>query len=79
MLVLCVKVGSCCKFCLTIWIDGATGTDVKRALTSKEVMISPVSMLLPCICWIKCCVLLRWWGDWPTRGLMMCARSLATP
>ena len=29
MLVLCGNVGSCCSLCLTIWMDGATGTDVK--------------------------------------------------
>ena len=61
MLVLCGKFGSCSNFCLTIWVDGATGTDVKRALTSKEVMTSPGSSLLPCNCWIKCCVFFRWW------------------
>ena len=31
---------SCCSLCLTIWMDGCTGTEVKRALTSFEVMIS---------------------------------------
>ena len=41
-------------FFLTIWIDGCTGTDVKRALTSYEVMISPVSNLLPWSCCMKC-------------------------
>ena len=35
MLVLCGSVGSCCSLCLTICMDGATGTDVKRALTFK--------------------------------------------
>ena len=71
MLVICGSVGSCCSLCLTIWMDGATGTDVKRALTSKEVMTFPGSSLFPCNCWIKCWVFLRWCGDWPTRGLMM--------
>ena len=56
MLVLCGTVGSCCNFCLTICMDGVTGTDVKRALISKEVMTSLSSSLLPC-------VFLRWWGD----------------
>ena len=70
MLVLYGSVGSC-NFCLIICMDGVTGTDVKRALTSKEVMTSPGSSLLPCNSWMKCWVLLRWWGDWPTRGLMM--------
>ena len=63
--------GSCCNFCLTICMDLCTGTDVKSALTSKEVMTSPDSSLLPCNCWMKCCVFFRSWGDWPTRGLMM--------
>ena len=46
MLVLCGKVLSCCSLCLTIWMEGWTGTDVKRALTSKEVMVS----LVPTFC-----------------------------
>ena len=40
MLVLCDNVGS-------IWMDGATDTDVKRALTSKEVMTFPGSSICP--------------------------------
>ena len=48
MLVLCDRVGSCCNLCLTICIAGATGTEVKSGLTSKEVMISPGSSLLSC-------------------------------
>ena len=28
---------------------------------------------------MKCSMILRWCGDWPTRGLMMCESSLATP
>ena len=39
-------------------MDGATGTDVKRAFTSKEVMTSPGSSFLPYNCWIKWCVFL---------------------
>ena len=46
MLVLCGNVGSCCNFCLTICMDGAVSTEVKRALVSKEVMTSPGSSLL---------------------------------
>ena len=46
MLVLCGNVGSCCSLCLTIWMYGETGTDVKEALTSKEVMTSHGSSLL---------------------------------
>ena len=79
MLVLNWRVLSCCSLCLNICMDGCTGTDVNRAFTSKEVMTSPGSNLLPSSCWIKCWVFLRWCGDWPTRGLMMCASSLATP
>ena len=79
MLALCDSVVSCCSFCLTICMDGATGTEVKRALTSKEVMTSPGSSILPCSYWITCCVFLSRWGDWPTKGLMMWASSLATP
>ena len=50
MEVLCGSVVSCCSLCLTIWMDGCTGTDVKRALTSYEVMISPASNFLPWSC-----------------------------
>ena len=41
MLVLCGRVGSCCNFCLTICMAGVTGTEVKSALKSKEVMTFP--------------------------------------
>ena len=47
MLVLCGSVEPCYNFSLTICMDGVTGTKVKRALTSKEVMTSPGSSLLP--------------------------------
>ena len=50
MAVLCGSVLSCCNLLLTIWMAGWTGTEVKRALTSKEVMLSPGCRLLPCIC-----------------------------
>ena len=43
-------------------MEGATGTDVNKALTSKEVMTSPGCSLFPCNCWMKCCVFIRWWG-----------------
>ena len=38
--VLCGRVVSCCSLCLTIWMEGCTGTEVKSALTAYEVMIS---------------------------------------
>ena len=60
-------------------MEGWTGTEVNKALTSMEVMISPGCSFLSCSCWMKCWVFLRWCGDWPTRGLMMCESSLATP
>ena len=50
MEVLCRRVLSCCNLCLTIWNDGCTCTEVKRALTSYEVMVSLVSNLLPWSC-----------------------------
>ena len=62
ILVLCGSVGSSCNFCFTICMDGVTGTDVKKALTSKEVMASPGSSLLLCNCWMECWEFLRWWG-----------------
>ena len=54
MEVLCGRVLSCCSLCLTIWMAGCTGTDVKRAFTSYEVMISPGSNFLPFSCCMKC-------------------------
>ena len=56
----------------------STGTEVKRALTSYDVITSPGSSLLFWICLIKC-VFLMWLRDWPTKGLVMKASSLATP
>ena len=50
MAVLCGRVLSCCSLFLTMWMAGWTGTEVKRALTSNEVMLSPGCNLLPCIC-----------------------------
>ena len=73
------KVESCANFCWTIWRGGSTGTERNRALTSKDVITSPGSNLLECISWTKCWVFLKWWGDWPTSGLMMYANSFATP
>ena len=52
--VLCGRVLSCCNLLLTIWMAGWTGTEVNRALTSKEVMLSPGCKLFLCICWMKC-------------------------
>ena len=66
MLVLWCKGLSCESLCLTICMDGSTGTDVNRALTSNDVITSPSSSFLGG-CWTKWCVFLRWWGDWPTR------------
>ena len=60
-------------------MEGSTGTEVKRALTSNDVITSPGSNLLEWICWTKCCVFLRWWGNWATKGLMMYANSFTTP
>ena len=34
MLVLCESSGFCCKFCLTMLMEGSMGTEIKRALTS---------------------------------------------
>ena len=78
MLGLWGKVESCANFCLTMWMERPAGTEVKRALSSNDVITSPGSNLLEWICWTKC-VVLGWWGDWPTKGLMMYANSFATP
>ena len=37
--VLCGRVVSCCSLFWTMWMEGWTGTDVKRALTSNDVML----------------------------------------
>ena len=59
MLVLCCRVGSCANFCCTMRMEGSTGTEMKRALTQKDVVTSPGSSLLLWICWTRCCVFLR--------------------
>ena len=59
MLDLWGKVESCANFCWTMWMEGSTGTEVNRALTSKDVITSPGSNLLEWICWTKCWVFLR--------------------
>ena len=41
-------------FCLTICIEGSTGTEVKRALKSYDAMTSPGSSLAFCMCCTKC-------------------------
>ena len=41
----CGSVGSCVGLCLTMLIEGSTGTDVKRAFTSYDVMTSTCSNL----------------------------------
>ena len=79
MAVLCGRVVSCCSLFLTIWMEGWTVIEVNRALTSKDVMTSPGCSFLSCSCWMKCWVFLRWCGDWPTSGLMICESSFATP
>ena len=79
MLVLWFIVGSCVNFCCTMCREGSIGTEVKRALTSEEVITSPGSSLAFWICWTKCSAFMRWWGDWPTEGLMMYASSFVTP
>ena len=59
MLVLCGSVVSCDNLCCAIWIEGSTGTDVKRAFTSSDVMVSPGSSLTCLMCSTNCCVLLN--------------------
>ena len=78
MLVICGRVGSCANLCWTIWMEGSTGTEMKRALTSKDVITSPGSSLLVWICWTKCCAF-EVVGDWPTRDLMMQASFFCHP
>ena len=65
MLDLWGKMESCANFCWSVWMEGSAGTEVKRALTSNDVITSPGYNLLEWICWTKCCVFFRWWGDWP--------------
>ena len=79
MLVLWCSVESCVNFCCIMCMEGSTGTEVKRALTSFEIISSPGSSLAFCMCWTECCVFLRCGGDWPTKGLMMYASSFANP
>ena len=78
MEVLCGRVLSCCNLCLTIWIDCFTGTEVKRALTSYEVMV-PCFQLFALQLLNEVLGVFKMVGDLPTNGLMMCESSLATP
>ena len=64
MLVLLGCAGSWCNLCLTMLIEGSTGTDVKRALTLYDVVSSHCSSFTFCICCTKCWVFSRWCGDW---------------
>ena len=48
MAVLCGRDVSCCSLFLTICMEGWTGTEVNRALTSKDVMTSPGCSFLSC-------------------------------
>ena len=63
MLVLWGSVGSCCSVCLTMFTEGSIGTEVKMALTSYDVIISPGSSFTFCMCCMKCWFFLRWCGD----------------
>ena len=53
MLVLWESVRSWCNFCLTKLIEGSTGIEVKRALTSYNVITSPGSSFTSWMCCMK--------------------------
>ena len=46
------------SFCLTMFIEGSTGTEVNKALTSYEEMTSPCSNVTCLIFCMKCWVFL---------------------
>ena len=79
MLVLWESSGSSWSLHFTMLIKGSMGTEVKSSLTSYNAMTSPGSSLTFFMCSTKCWVFLRWCEDWPTKGQMMLAYSLATP
>ena len=79
MLVLCERSGSYWNFCLTVLMEGSTRTEVKRILHHKMSWPLPGSSFTSLMCCAKWWVYFRWCGDWPTRGWMMLANSLATP
>ena len=51
MFVLWHSVGSCSNICCTMCMEGSTGMEVKKALTSYDVITSPGSSLAFCMCW----------------------------
>ena len=54
MLVLWGSAGSWCSLCLTMLMEGSTKTEVKRVLTSYDVITSPGSSFTFWICCTKC-------------------------
>ena len=60
-------------------MEGSTGTDVKRAFTSNDVMVSPGSSLTYLMCSTKCCVFLDGVVIVLPGGQMIPANILATP
>ena len=64
------KVESCANVCWTIWMEGASDTEVKRNSTSNDVITSLGFNLLEWICWTKCCVSFSWWGYWNKCGVL---------
>ena len=83
MLVGCVcYVGEVCIFSsmfLMLLIVGSTGTEVKAALISYEVMHAPSSHLMFLTCHTKSLVFLMWGREWSTGGLRILAISFVTP
>ena len=63
MLVFWGSVWSWCNFCLTMLIEGSRGIEVKRVLTSYDVITSPGSSYTFWMCCTKCWVFLRWCGE----------------
>ena len=57
---------------------GTTGNDVKRAVTSYDVMHSPGPRVMSLICFTKCYVFCMWCCDLPTRSLRIPAMTLGT-
>ena len=63
MLVLWGSSGSWCNLCLSMVMKGSSGTEVKRALTSYNIITSPGSSFTVWKFCTKYWVFLRWCGD----------------
>ena len=75
---LCNEVSSSSSPCM-ILSAGSTGTELNIAVTSYEQRHSPGWRVTLLTFSTKSLVLCTWYGDFPAKGLIMLARTLAIP